>query len=364
MNLHEARAAWQAHQPELEARGFYAPYVQSYYPDGAKKDWTIALDAQPTLGTDPNSALPSILTTFIDPELVRWVFAPLAVADLYGGETKRGDWLQDSILFPVVEHTGEVAPYGDDANSGSAGLNMNWPERQPYLLQIVKQYGQRSLERAGLAKIDYVSEIDKAAVDIQNRFLNFGYAFGVAGLANYGAFNDPGLTSALTPGPKANGNGNTWFYAGLPNASSIEVYNDVMACYQQLVKQTQGNVTMKDEFTLGLPPGCEAALGFTNGFLVNTRMILKENFPNLTVKTVPQLGAASSINPQGISAGNMMQLIIPTFEGIKTAIPAFSEKNRTFPIVKEMSSFRQKSASGFWGTIIRRPMAIATMVGI
>jgi hypothetical protein len=121
---------------------------------------------------------------------------------------------------------------------------------------------------------------------------------------------------------------------------------------------------MKDEMLLLIPPSNEAALGFLNGFNVATIDHLKKGFPNLEVKTIPQMGAQTSINPQGIAAGNIAQLIIPTFEGVKTAIAAFSEKSRTFPIIKEMSSYRQKSAGGFWGTIIRRPLAIVTMVGI
>ncbi len=78
-------------------------------------------------------------------------------------------------MFPVAESTGEVSTYGDYAESGNAGVNTNWPQRQSYLFQVIKQYGERELERAGLARINWVSEIDIAAALAMNKFLNFTY---------------------------------------------------------------------------------------------------------------------------------------------------------------------------------------------
>jgi len=363
MNPQEARAAWALHAPEFARLGFIAPEIQSYYPSGMKEDWTLAFDAQPSLQSDPNSALPVMLTTMIDPEVVRFVFAPTEFADICG-EVRKGTWLDETILFPVVEHTGEVAPYGDDFNSGASGVNMNWPPRQSYLFQIIKQYGQRALERAGLGKIDYVSEIDKAAADVVNRFHNLAYAFGILGLINYGMLNDPALPASLTPGVKANGNGNVWIFNNLPNASANEVYNDILALYQSLISRTYGLVNKKSKLTLVMSPGSEMAMDFANGFNVHTSDILAKAFPNLTIKTAPQYGVLSAANPQGITGGNFVQLFAEEFEGTKTVMAAFNEKQRAFPIIKEMSSFKQKVASGVWGTVIRRPLAVASMIGV
>lgn len=343
--------------------GLIVPEVEMYYPDGIKEDWTIAMDAQPSLSTDPNSALPIIITTMIDPELTEIIFAPLKIAEITG-EVAKGDWLQDQIIFPLVEHTGQVSTYGDDANSGSSGVNLNWPNREPYLFQTIKQYGQRALERAGLAKIDYVSELDKAAAGAINRFHNWAYAFGISGLANYGLLNDPALSAALTPGPKANGNGNVWVYNYLPNASANEVYADIQALFQKLIQQTVGNIDQNTEMTLAMSPGSEMAMTFANGFNVHLTDLLKKGFPNLTVKTAPQFGVLSTINPEGIAAGNMVMLFANSLEGTKTMTAAYNEKQRAFPIIKEMSAFKQKIASGVLGTIIKRPLAIAVMVGV
>src|SRR5678815_1413984 len=108
-----------------------------------------------------------------------------------------------TIMFTMLEPLGETTSYGDFNNGGHAGLNMQFPQRQAYLYQIVKMYGELEAERAGLAKVSWVNEIDKAAVLVLNKYQNRTYFFGVAGLANYGLLNDPTLSAPLTPATKA-----------------------------------------------------------------------------------------------------------------------------------------------------------------
>src|SRR6185503_6176542 len=134
--------------------------------------------------------------------------------------------------FPVVEHTGEVSSYGDYSMNGRAGVNTNWPQRQAYLFQTIKEYGERELERAGLARISWVSEIDKGAATVLNKFQNLTYFFGVQGLQNYGLLNDPNLSAALTPATKAAG-GVKWVLSGVINATANEVYADIQAIFIQ-----------------------------------------------------------------------------------------------------------------------------------
>ena len=96
-------------------------------------------------------------------------------------------------------------------------------------------------------------------------------------------FNDPNLGAPIAPAPKANG-GTAWFTAdGHPNATANEVYNDIVALYQNLVTQNAGNVDKSTSLVLGLSPGSEVALTFTNSFNVNGEDLLKTNFKNLRI---------------------------------------------------------------------------------
>lgn len=365
-NFAEAAAAWEADSPLFAERGVVLPGVRAYAYEAAKRDFKIAMDAivgnQPTLTTDPNSAVPAMLTTLIDPTVFEVLFAPNRAAVIFG-EVRKGSWTDETAMFPVVEHTGEVSSYGDFATSGRTGVNTNWPQRQAYLFQTVKEYGERELDRAGLAKISWVSEIDKAAATVLNKFSNLTYFFGVQGLQNYGLLNDPNLTASLSPASKAAG-GTAWISGGVIKGTANEIYADIEAIYLQLVIQTGGLVQQDTKMTLAMSPTSAVALTATNTFNVNVWDLLKKNFPNLKIETAVQYGALSAQNPQGVAAGNLVQLIADELEGQDTGYCSFNEKMRAHSIIKDLSSFKQKVTGGTWGAIIRMPVAIASMVGV
>lgn len=346
-----------------EAKGIITPQAKMLLPDAVRRDYRLAMDALPGLTTDPNSGVPAMLTTFIDPAVYEVLFSPNKVSEVLG-ENRKGDWLTDTAMFPVVEHTGEVSSYGDYNNNGRAGANTNWPQRQSYHFQTIMNYGERELERAGLARINWVSEVNQAGVDLLNRFMNLTWIYGVRNLQNYGIVNDPLLPAALTPSTKANG-GVTWFTAGgTPNATANEVYNDVIAMFEALVNANSGLVDQDTKMTLALSPGSSVALTFTNSYGVNVTDLLKKNYPNISVVTIPQFGARTTQNSQGIVGGNLVQLVAESVEGQKTGFCGFTEKLRSHTIVRELSSYKQKQTSGTWGTVIRMPVGFSQMLGV
>jgi hypothetical protein len=368
MNLQEAVRTFAADKARLMELGVsWEPGAEAkaYVPEEFRRNWALAMDAMPTLTTDPNAGIPAMLTTLIDPQVYEILFSPNKAAEILG-ENRKGTWLDDAALFPVVEHTGEVSSYGDYANSGRAGLNMNWPARQSYLFQTVKQYGERELERAGLGRINYVSEIDKSAATQLNKFTNLSYFYGVNGLQNYGLLNDPNLPANLTPGSKASpAVGVTWFTTGgAPNCTANEVYNDILAIYETLVTTAAGLVDKGTKLVLAMSPGSQVALDFTNSFGITVSDMLKRTFPGLRFVTAVQYGVLTASNPQGIAAGNMVQMIAESIEGQATGYCSFNEKMRAHVIVREMSAFKQKVTGGTWGAIIRMPVAFQGMVGV
>ena len=367
-SLQKGIAAWRAHKPIHKARGADLPDVISYLPPEFKRNIDLAMDAlpqvtsQPPLATTANSAVPAFLTTLIDPQVFKILFAPNKAAIIFG-ENRKGTWLDETAMFPTVEHTGEVSSYGDFAENGRTGVNTNWPQRQAYLFQTIKEYGDRELERAGLARINWVSEIDQAAATILNKFSNLTYFFGVAGLQNYGLLNDPALTASLTPAAKAAG-GTKWIVGTTINATANEVFLDIQQLFFQLVAQTQGLVEADTKLVLAMSPQSEVALTATNSFNVNVFDLLKKNFPNIRFETAVQYGITSTSNPQGQASGNLVQLFAEEVEGQATGYCAFNEKMHAQPIVRQLSSYRQKLVAGSWGSVIRQPFAIASMLGV
>ncbi len=369
MNLAQQIAQFRAERQELAALGVsWMPGAEpiGYLPEEFHHNYAafeMAMDAQPALFTPASAAVPALFTTLVDPTVFEILFAPNRATEILG-EVKRGTWVDDVILFPVVEATGEVSSYGDYNNNGRAGVNAAWPQRQSYRYQLIKEYGELEMERAGAAKINWVSSIDKAAALTINKFHNFAYFFGVAGLQNFGLLNDPNLAASLTPSTKAAG-GTAWITTGgVVNATANEVYADIQALYYQLVTQTQGLVTAETPIVLVVAPNVEVALHTTNSFGLNVWDMLKKNFPNIKVVTAPQYGVLGTGNPQGVAAGNLVQMIATDVEGQQTGFMAYSEKMRAHPVIRHMSSFRQKVSGGLWGAILRFPVGVSSMVGV
>ena len=124
MSLQEAMQLWRSHANERARYGVHLPDAVGYATDSIKFDYGLAMDALPQLTTAPNSAIPVMLTTFIDPNVIEIVFAPMMATEIFG-EQKKGDWLMETAMFPIVEATGEVSSYGDFSQDGRAGLNTN-----------------------------------------------------------------------------------------------------------------------------------------------------------------------------------------------------------------------------------------------
>ncbi len=365
MTPQEAVNAFRADRAYLEERGVaWQPGTEpsGYVTTEMMRNYHIAMDALPTLVTDPNSGVPAMLTTLIDPNVYEILFAANKAADILG-EVRKGTWLDQTAMFPVAEATGEVSTYGDYSENGTAGVNTNWPQRQAYLYQIIKEYGELELERAGLARINWVSEIDKAAALNLNKFANLTYFRGVSGLQNYGLLNDPNLSASITPATKAGG-GTAWFSNNSPLATANEVYNDILALYAALVSQTAGLVQMDTPLKLALGTQNAVALKFTNTFGLTVSDMLDKTFPGLKIESAVQYNAYSTTNTQGNPAGNLMQIIADSVEGQQTGYCAYNEKMRSHPIIRGTSSFKQKVTAGTWGAVLRFPAGIASMVGI
>jgi hypothetical protein len=362
MNFQEAQKYFRAHRAMHESKGIVFPQAFAYLPDEFRHDFDLAMDALPTLASDPNSGVPAMLTTFIDPQTYRVLFAPNEGANILG-EQRKGTWIDDTAMFPIVEHTGEVTTYGDYSEAGSAGANTNWPQRQNYVFQTIEEYGDRETERAGLSRLNWVGEIDIAAATVMDKFLNLSYFFGISGLQNYGILNDPTLVAALTPAPKSAG-GNAWFRTGVVVATANEIFTDIQSLVTSVVSQSAGLVGAKSPMTLAMSPISEMALTTTNSFNVNVYTLLEKNFPNLKIKTAVQYGAQSTQNTQGLAAGNMMQLIAGAIKGQNAGYAAFSDKMRASPIVRALSSYKKKVVSGTWGAVLRQYLGIGSMIGI
>lgn len=315
----------------------------------------VAMDAAYPLITTSNAGIPAMLSTYIDPKLIEVLIAPMKAAEAAGGEKKTGDWTTRTAMFPVIESTGEATSYGDYNNSGSAGVNFQFPQRQSYSYQTITQWGEKELADTGLAKIDLAARKNIASALTLNKYQNKTYLFGVSGLQNYGMLNDPALPADLTPITKAAG-GTAWILPnGNVNATAVEVQRDISKMFFTLQARTQGLLETTDPIVLIMSPQTSVALTITDQFNVNVADILKKTYPRLEIRTVPEYATAG---------GQKVQMVIEEYEGQRTWDCSFTEKMRAHPIIQELSAFKQKKSAGTWGTVIYRPLFIQGMLGV
>ena len=132
--------------------------------------------------------------------------------------------------------------------------------------------------------------------------------------------------------------------------------DDIIRLFQQLVEQTGGNVDEKSPLVLALSPAMAALLAGLND-LGNRNVLdmLKGYFTNLRIVSAVQYGT---------NAGEMMQLICTNLEAQDSVWLGFSEKFYAFAPVRKTSSYIQKFRAGTFGAIIRRPAAVASMLGM
>lgn len=317
----------------------------------------IAMDAAYPLVTSANSGIPAMLSTYIDPKLIEVLIAPMKAAQAIGNEKKTGDWTTRTAMFPVIESTGEATSYGDYNNSGSSGANFQFPQRQSYHFQTVTQWGERELADAGLAKIDWAARLNIASALTLNKYQNKTYLFGVSGLQNYGALNDPALPASIAPNSKPAG-GTAWITTGgAVNATNIEILQDVQKLFFNLQSRNKGLVDPTDKLKLILSPTASIGLTVANGSVTTVTAwdLITKAFPNISYETVPEYSTAG---------GELIQMVLEEYEGQRTWDCAFTEKMRAHPVVLDLSAFKQKKSAGTWGAVIYRPNFVSSMLGI
>lgn len=321
--------------------------------DASLKAINLAMDAstvgpQNSLITSPNAGMLGLFTTYVDPKLIEVLLQPVKAAEIYG-ETRKGDWLDETSEFPVVESTGYTSSYGDYSTSGRAGANVQWVPRQSYLYQTFTQFGEREAERMGRAKVDWVARLNISSAITLSRFQNTSYFFGITSLTNYGALNDPSLSAALTPTTKAAGG------TGWAKALPTEILADIQYAFTQLQLQTGSNLELTDRMTLALHSVSETYLANTNSFGLTAMEMIKKVFPNIRVIQAPQFLSGTTYS---------LQLFIDEVEGQRSVECCFNEKMRSHRVVYDVSSEKQKKTQGTWGTIWYRPICVVSMSGI
>lgn len=337
------QADFAAFKAEAESRGIFLPASVTKF----------AMDADPQPGLAANGGIPAIVSTFIDPEIVRTIFAKQKAVDILG-EKKKGSWAQDTMMIQRVEQSGDVVAYDDYSEQGANQVTSRWENRQVYRYQTMVTYGELEQERYGLAMLPYVAEKQRAAAWTLNQAQNKFYFYGVAGLLNYGILNDPDLPTPITP---ANVGGAVQW----KDKQVIDIYNDIVTgLYADLVDRSNGavgdGVDMASPLVLAMSPVSSVYFKRSNEVFGNSvEKMVKDTFPNIRIEVAPQYST---------DAGELVQMFVETAQGQDAGYCAYSEKLRAHPVITMTSSWKQKHSGTTYGAVITQPFLFAQMLGV
>ena len=303
--------------------------------------------AQDAMITAPNSGVPAVFTSYVDPQVVRILTAPTNAREIFG-ETRKGDWATSSAIFKAVESVGKTEAYTDYGNAGMADVNVVYPERDNYVYQTTIRYGEREMATLGKAALNLAAEKQRSAATILNIDSNKFYLRGVAGKRIYGLLNDPNLPADITP--ETVGGVTAW-----SGKDTIAIYDDIIKIFGKLAENSQGRISVSSDLVLAAPPAIMVLLGKSTQFGVSVLDMLKKYFNNISFVILPELVANGT---------NTVFMAARSVDGYPTAQLAFSEKMRAHQLIPEGSSYRQKYSAGTYGAVVLRPFAIQMMSGV
>lgn len=311
---------------------------------------TIAKDAAIEMVTAANLGIPEMFATYLDPEVVEILTAPLAAEQLFP-PTKAADWKDQQTIFPEEEAVGTTEPYSDFAKGATSDVNYNWPKRDVYRFQTLIEVGDLEQEMSAAAKIDLLSRKQQAAARVISIDRNAFELFGVAGMSIYGILNEPNLPSAVSP--TVEGGVTAW-----ESKSAIGIYNDILALFSDIQDRCAGLVEFDSPMVLAVPPALHAYLAKPTSLGVSPAMeLIGKYFPNLKVVPVAQL-------KDGAGVESIMLIPQALRDGKKVGRCGIADNLRTSRVVLEHTSMSQKWSSSTCGALLYRPMAVALMTGL
>lgn len=307
----------------------------------------IAMDA--AMQTSPNSTIPAVLATFVDPKMIDILLAARAATEIFR-EAKKGDFATKLYSWPVEEIVGETEPYSDFAQSGMSSTNNNWIYRENYAFQTQIVVGDREAQTAGLAKIPLVARRQRAAATNIAIAHNRIFLFGVDGMQNYGILNDPNLLPAIAPLENANED-TEW-----ADKSTKERFNDILAMFRELSAQSGANITQENALTLAVSPSLNVDLAAATDYNISVLDMLDKYFKRLKIVVIPELEEEEGSQSMFMTADDVDAQV--------TGECVYSEKFRAYPVFRDLSSIRQKVSASSFGGVVYRPVLLVTMTGM
>lgn len=288
-------------------------YAQAYGMDAA-----ISIPGLTVNAAQGNSPYMQFLQSWL-PGQVQVITAARKADELMGVVTA-GAWEDEEVIQEILELVGVAQPYTDYANIPLSSWNLTYEKRGVVRFEEGFQVGELESLRSGRIGIDAAATKRAAAqlaLDVsRNRVAFFGYN-GATSYPIYGYLNDPGLPAYITV--PAGAAGTTW-----DKKTYAEIVKDLLTALSALRTKSKEVIDPKTT-PINLDVASEKVdyLSTPNELGETPYDWLKENYPNVTVKSAIELddangGAdvfymyAENVAESGTDGGGVIDQIVPS----------------------------------------------------
>lgn len=303
----------------------------------------------PTPITAANASVPIELLTYLDPRVVEILTAKRTATEMFN-ERIIGDWSTEKRKYRLKEIIGNAAPYGDYSENGIADTNNEWVPNDYFRIQTIAKWGDLETAKNAEAKISLIADGQNSAATILSIMANRFYMYGVQGLSIYGILNHPLLPAFLTPANVGTSSDPITLWSA---KGANDIYNDILSIVADLQEKSGGWIKDDSPFKLALPGSLNAQLAKVNQFGLSVNAMIKESYPNMKKIIVPEFSTAT---------GDIVMITTEEVNGQETGECVSAIKAKTFRVIPDVSSDKQKWASSNAGFSLYLPFAISRML--
>ena len=290
------------------------------------------------------------------PKTVTVLTEKRAIDDLIG-RTIAGEWHDEEIVQPVVEHTGSVTEYSDNADFRLAGFNPTFAKRTIVRFEAGLQTGK--LEEARIAAM----KLRTSAYDAKRAAVALAFAINTNEIGFRGWNNGANYTKGIL-------NEALDSYQNFANGASgddkwstktyDEICRDIRTAVSRLRVNTGDNFDPNNSaFTIGVASAAVDCLDTQNALgNKSVRQWIKDTYPKSRIVSVPQFNSADG------SGENVVYFIMNSINGepvIDQYIPATM---RLLGTERRAKGLREDYTNATAGVLAAHPEGIVRYSGI
>jgi len=271
-----------------------------------------------------------------------------------------GDFADEEVIQPTIEHLGLAVPYGDSNDVTFADFLSDYERRSVVRFEIGFSVGtleESRATRAGINPADAKRSACAKALEIRRNAVGFyGYNAGVN--RTYGLLNDPSLSAYVTV-PNGAGGSPLWTLK-----TYGEIIGDITSAMSALRVQSGDLIDVNSTpITMALGTSRYESLATVNPLGSQSVMTwLATAYPNVRVVSAPELDGANaganvfylfaeSVADSGTDDGRVIAQIVPS-------------KFQTVGVSRGIKTYQEAFANATAGVFVKRPYAVVRRTGI